>query len=395
MAPRKRKEPEIKVKEAKLNLPTGEMMTRVKEWGLETLFTRDWSQPREDLVRELVRYQNGDATIPRTYKIRGKPKKWTADIWRQVYDLPGASEGGYLIRGKVQFAELQVLKLVVGDKRLSKSGVQIDQVDGTKEFKQFCQLLNPVFAPLRPEHFQHNQLVFYHHAWLALQNPTKPVPNWGEAVEKAVSRQLKSLGASQEPTCLGPYLAHLYSKFNEWGATPTEEKEDEPQKKKGRTLVLSEITPQSSTSSPPMEKELGKFLLDLKKGSTRILSLIQQQGEVKGTETEDDVAETLKRTLTPTPPTDLTPWKNSVTTLLRELSLERAHTQRLKKQRTQLEMEVARGKKIPEMTSWVAEQLKLARDTEQKMGARIEALEAALHAKGGHVTATEEESASS
>ncbi|KAL3700162.1 hypothetical protein R1sor_018184 [Riccia sorocarpa] len=56
-------------------------------------------------------------------------------------------------------------------------------------------------------------------------------------------------------------------------------------------------------------------------------------------------------------------------------------------------LEVARGKKIPEMTSWVAEQLKLACDTEQKMSARIEALEAALHAKGGHVTDTEEESA--
>ncbi|KAL3697153.1 hypothetical protein R1sor_011229 [Riccia sorocarpa] len=155
----------------------------------------------------------------------------------------------------------------------------------------------------------------------------------------------------------------------------------------------SQVTPQSSTSSLPMEKELGKFLLELKKGSTRILSLIQQHGKVKGIETEDDVAETLKRTLTPTPPTDLTPWKNSVTTLLRELSLERAHTQRLKKQRPQLELEVARGRKIPEMTSWVAEQLKLACDTEHKMSAKIEALEAALHAKGGHVTATEEESA--
>ncbi|KAL3682219.1 hypothetical protein R1sor_000241 [Riccia sorocarpa] len=109
--------------------------------------------------------------------------------------------------------------------------------------------------------------------------------------------------------------------------------------------------------------------------------------------TEEEVAAALKKTLTPISQTDLTPWKNSVSTLVRELSLERQHTQRLKGQRTQLELEVARGKKVPKMTLWVAEQLKLARDTEQKMGARIEALEAALHAKGGHVTDTEEESA--
>ncbi|KAL2644542.1 hypothetical protein R1flu_012129 [Riccia fluitans] len=92
------------------------------------------------------------------------------------------------MKGKVQFTELQLLKLMKGDKRLSKSGVLLEQVEGNSDFILFCQILNSVLAPMRPEHFQYNQLAFYHYAWLAITDPTAPTPDWGDVVEKTMIR---------------------------------------------------------------------------------------------------------------------------------------------------------------------------------------------------------------
>ncbi|KAL2610032.1 hypothetical protein R1flu_028605 [Riccia fluitans] len=119
------------------------------------------------------------------------------------------------MKGKVQFMELQLLKLVKEDKWLSKSGVLLEQVEGNSDFILFCQILYSTLAPVRPEHFQHNQLAFYHYAWLAILDPTSPMPDWEDVIEMTVTRQVKGLGVCNEPTCLGPYLTHLYLHFNE------------------------------------------------------------------------------------------------------------------------------------------------------------------------------------
>ncbi|KAL2620742.1 hypothetical protein R1flu_000947 [Riccia fluitans] len=37
---------------------------------------------------------------------------WTSKVWREVYNLPKTISGGYIMKGKVQFMELQLLKLV-------------------------------------------------------------------------------------------------------------------------------------------------------------------------------------------------------------------------------------------------------------------------------------------
>ncbi|KAL2635379.1 hypothetical protein R1flu_006858 [Riccia fluitans] len=92
-------------------------------------------------------------------------------------------------------------------------------------------MLNAIFAPiirLRLEHFQHNLLAFYHYAWEAITNPTAPIPDWGDAIEKTMSRQIKALGVCKEATCIGLYLAHLYKHFHEIDA---EEKEDSKKRK--------------------------------------------------------------------------------------------------------------------------------------------------------------------
>ncbi|KAL2644167.1 hypothetical protein R1flu_011754 [Riccia fluitans] len=126
-------------------------------------------------VRELSGHLEQGVSLPKKYKYYGKLGAWTSEVWREVYKLPKTSPESYIMKGKVQFSELQVLKLMKGDKWQSKSGVLIEQVKGTPDFIQFCQLLNPVFASVRPKHFQHNQLAFYHYAWLAISDPSSPM----------------------------------------------------------------------------------------------------------------------------------------------------------------------------------------------------------------------------
>ncbi|KAL2651803.1 hypothetical protein R1flu_019931 [Riccia fluitans] len=91
------------------------------------------------------------------------------------------------MKGKVQFTELQLLRVVKGDQRQSKSGIFLKQVEGNYEFVLFCQMLNAILAPVRPEYFQHNLLTFYHYAWVAINDPSAPTPDWDDAIEKTMS----------------------------------------------------------------------------------------------------------------------------------------------------------------------------------------------------------------
>ncbi|KAL3684963.1 hypothetical protein R1sor_002985 [Riccia sorocarpa] len=191
MATRNHKDSKVKVKEVKLLPLTKKIRTKLNVWGLGGLFSVGWSDSHEVL-------------------------------------------------GKVQFLELKLLKLMKGEKRPSKSGVLIDQVDGTRDFIEFYRLFNHVFAPGRPEHYQHNELLFYHYGWLAILDPCSPTPNCGDAIAKTVSRQVKSLGKCNEPTCLGPYLAHLYTHFKEMGSDTTKTSNpDTPNKRKAQRQVIS------------------------------------------------------------------------------------------------------------------------------------------------------------
>ncbi|KAL2631315.1 hypothetical protein R1flu_016001 [Riccia fluitans] len=124
--------------------------------------------------------------------------EWILEVWREVYNLPKASPGGYTMKGKIQFTELQLLRVVKGECQLSKSRVFLEQIEGNFDFVLFCQILNTIFAPVRPEHFQHNLLAFYNHAWAAITNLDAPTLDWGEVVKKTVARQIKSLGVCNE-----------------------------------------------------------------------------------------------------------------------------------------------------------------------------------------------------
>ncbi|KAL2651609.1 hypothetical protein R1flu_019737 [Riccia fluitans] len=183
----------------------------METWGLGGLFGVDWNGTYEKLLEELA---DRKVAVPK-WEYRGKPKEWTSDIWREVYNLPKASLGGYTMKGKVQFTELQLLRVVKGDRR--------------------------------PKHFQHFLLAFYHHAWVAISNLAAPTPDWGDAIEKTVTRQIKALGVRNEATCIGPYLMHLYNHFHEMDV------EEEDSKK--RKALIQTVSNSDTKTETKDEKE--------------------------------------------------------------------------------------------------------------------------------------------
>ncbi|KAL2635892.1 hypothetical protein R1flu_007371 [Riccia fluitans] len=146
MAPRRSKN--LKTKEVKIPHLTISNRKKMETWGVGGLFAVDWRGTYDNLVEELV--IKPKAVGPK-FKYRGKPEEWTLEVWRDVYNLPKASPGGYIMKEKIQITELQLLRMVKGEHRLSKSGVFFGQIEGNSIFVLFCQTLNAIFAPVRPK----------------------------------------------------------------------------------------------------------------------------------------------------------------------------------------------------------------------------------------------------
>ncbi|KAL2649534.1 hypothetical protein R1flu_017662 [Riccia fluitans] len=132
MAPRSSRN--LKRKEVKIPHLTVANKRKIENWGLGGLFEVNWNGTYEKLVEELA---DQKVAIPK-YEYHGKPEEWTSDVWREVYNLPKASLGGYTMKGKVQFIELQLLRVMKGDRRQSKSKVFLEQVKGSSDFVLFC-----------------------------------------------------------------------------------------------------------------------------------------------------------------------------------------------------------------------------------------------------------------
>ncbi|KAL2611390.1 hypothetical protein R1flu_023082 [Riccia fluitans] len=311
----------------------------MESWGVGGLFAIDWSGTYDNQVEELV--TKPKAGGPK-FEYRGKLEEWTSEVWREVYNLPKASPRGYIMKGKIQFTELQLLKVVKRERRLSKSGVFLEQIEGNFDFVLFCQILNAIFAPVRPEHFQHNLLAFYHHAWAAITNSDAPTPNWGKDVKKIVARQIKSLGVCNEATCLGPYLAHLYTDFYEM-----DQEEKEASKKRKASILI--IFDSDTKTEPEEEKEPPKEVLrvfyegeargskppdlkvDFAEWGNRVESFSCETSRLfeafhveVGSVSIEAVAQNLKEMFAPSPivETDLQPWKEMVKTLVDLLTEE-------------------------------------------------------------------------
>ncbi|KAL2634523.1 hypothetical protein R1flu_006002 [Riccia fluitans] len=203
MAPHNSKGLKVKTKEVKIPHLTNANKKKMEAWGLGGLFAVEWNQTYEDLVEELAGHSDQKVPFPRM-------------------NIVGSWE-----RGPQTFGGRS-----------------------TTCQKQVPEMLNAVLAPVRPEHFQHNQLAFYHYAWVAINGPIGPTLDWEDVLEKIVSRQIKALGVCNETTCLGPYLAQLYSHFHEMD---NEEKEDS-KKRKALIQTIFDFDTKTEDEKEPKEE---------------------------------------------------------------------------------------------------------------------------------------------
>ncbi|KAL2635684.1 hypothetical protein R1flu_007163 [Riccia fluitans] len=153
-----------------------------------------------------------------------------------------------MMKRKVQFTELQLLRVVKGDCRQSKSGVFLEQVEGSSHFVLFCQMLNPCICTTGAFSAQLARLLP-----LCLGGHQRSIcinSRLGDTREKTVSRQIKALGVCNEATCLGHYLAHLYNHFHEMDA---EEKEDS-KKRKALIQTISDFDTKTEDEKEPTEE---------------------------------------------------------------------------------------------------------------------------------------------
>ncbi|KAL2653412.1 hypothetical protein R1flu_021540 [Riccia fluitans] len=263
----------------------------------------------------------------------------------------------------------------MGDCRLSNSEVFLEQVEGNSDFVLFCQMLNAVFAPVRPEHFQHNLLAFYHHAWTAITNPTVPTPNWDNAVEKTMYRQIKALGVCNEATCIGPYLAHLYSHFHEMDEEEKEafkkhkaliqtisdsdtktETEDEKEPKEEVPHAFCEGEP---SGSKPLEQKI-----DYVEWGIRVENLGRETSKLFeafhveiGSVIAEAVAQNMKEMFAPPPvvEADIQPWREMMKNLATLLTEEQKRTKVVVEQHDYFVGKARYSEKNPEIAMWCAQ----------------------------------------
>ncbi|KAL2624052.1 hypothetical protein R1flu_008297 [Riccia fluitans] len=91
------KDVKVKAKEVKIPHLTNVKKKKMEAWGLGGLFAAKWSQAHEDLVKELAGHTDQKVALPK-YEYRGKPEAWTLAVWWEVYNLPKASPGGYVMK---------------------------------------------------------------------------------------------------------------------------------------------------------------------------------------------------------------------------------------------------------------------------------------------------------
>ncbi|KAL2622993.1 hypothetical protein R1flu_003198 [Riccia fluitans] len=87
----------VKTKEVKILHLTNANKKKMEAWVLGGLFAVEWSQTYEDLVEELAGHSDQKVAVPK-YEYRGKPGAWTSGVWREVYNLPKANPGGYVMK---------------------------------------------------------------------------------------------------------------------------------------------------------------------------------------------------------------------------------------------------------------------------------------------------------
>ncbi|KAL2653946.1 hypothetical protein R1flu_022074 [Riccia fluitans] len=326
MAPRHSKN--LKTKEVKIPHLTISNRKKMETWGVGGLFAIDLSGTYDNLVAELVTMPKAAGlSLSTVGRRRNGPRKY----------------GG-------RFTTF--LRLVP-------------------------EILNAIFALVKLEHFQHNLLAFYHHAWAAITNSDAPTLDWGEAIKKTVARQIKGLGVCNEVICLGPYLAHLYIHFHEMD--PKEKEASKKCKASIQTVSDSDTKTELEDEKEPEEEVPHVFCegeangskpldlkLDFSEWGNRVESFSHETARLFevfhvefGSVTVEAMARNLKEMFDPPPvvETDLQPWKEMVRNLADLLEEEQKRIKLVVEQRDYFERENRCSEKIPKIAMWCAQQL--------------------------------------
>ncbi|KAL2610924.1 hypothetical protein R1flu_022616 [Riccia fluitans] len=88
------KDLKVKVKEVKIPHLMKENKEKLETWGLGGLFSANWNQSHEELVRELSGHSEQKVTLSKN-EYHGKLEAWISKVWREVYKLPKTSSRGY------------------------------------------------------------------------------------------------------------------------------------------------------------------------------------------------------------------------------------------------------------------------------------------------------------
>ncbi|KAL2643238.1 hypothetical protein R1flu_010825 [Riccia fluitans] len=194
-----------------------------------------------------------------------------------------------------------------------------------------------------------------------------PKANWGDIVEKTVSRQIKGLGVCNEATWLGPYLAHLYNHFQEMDAKEKEdskkckaliqtvsdsdtktETEDEKEPTKEVPCVFCEG--EASGSKPLDQKfdfaEWRNCVENLGRETSRLFEAFHVE---IGSVTAEAVAWNMKEMFAPPPviEMDLQPWKKMVRNLANLLTEDQRRTKAVVEQRDYFEGRTCGQRRFP------------------------------------------------
>ncbi|KAL2624327.1 hypothetical protein R1flu_008572 [Riccia fluitans] len=89
MAPRSSRD--LKTKEVKISHLTKANRKKMETWDLGGLFAVDWNKTYKDLVEELAGHSDQKEVVPK-YEYRGKPRAWTSDVSREVYNCYDGQE---------------------------------------------------------------------------------------------------------------------------------------------------------------------------------------------------------------------------------------------------------------------------------------------------------------
>ena len=159
----------------------------------EGLLNRPWALKREQLVRELLQPER-----PNIFNgtIRDRPQLWTADLWRNTYQLPrGGSELSNRMEGH---HEGRFMHQVDPKDGYSVSDCRVDR------HRRLLEFLVPIVHPDKPTRVM---ITIGNTIFSALDGGREV--DWGVVFQDMAQRLAKGVG-KPKPTPICPFFFHLY-----------------------------------------------------------------------------------------------------------------------------------------------------------------------------------------